>query len=161
MQTKDSPRHLHRWMGNPLLATKRKISATLIKWSESASSYPGKLLGMLGIHLLINAIKELYGMMSASNILCDNKRTLYTFKRKSKRIPAGAKNNNVQRVLWQVKIRVKSLHLLHHVKARQDGYKNVPTSPQRLNNIITIKSSLGNAIFFRFFATDSNLLAWA
>ena len=39
------------------------------------------------------------------------------FKKESKCIPAGAKNNDIQRVLWQVKAKTKSIYLLHHGKA--------------------------------------------
>ena len=74
---------------------------------------------MLTIHLFLYAIEDFYGVMGAKNILCNNKYALYTFERKSKRIPAGAKNNDMQQVPQQVEIKMKSLHLLQHVKAHQ------------------------------------------
>ena len=77
-------------------ATKCNISTTLTEKLDSVSSYQRELLGMLAIHLFLHAIKEFYGVSSSNTILCDNKGALYTFERKSKRIPAGAKNNDVQ-----------------------------------------------------------------
>ena len=78
---------------------------------------------MLAIHLIPLAIEGYYGITGDSSILCNNKGALYTFQNKSKRIPAGAKNNDMQKVLWQVKNKTKSIHLLHHVKAHQNDYK--------------------------------------
>ena len=75
---------------------------------------------MLAIHLFLYTIEVFYGITGSNNILCDNKGTLHTFERKSKQIPAGAKNNNVHQVLQHVKSRMESLHLLHHVKAHED-----------------------------------------
>ena len=87
---------------------------------------------MLAIHLILYAIEEYHRVTGGNNILCNNKCALYTFKNKSKRIPAGAKNNDIQRVLRQVKSKMKSIHLLHHVKAHQDGNKRreVPLEAQ-------------------------------
>ena len=104
-------------------AARRHISARLVERSDSASAYRGELLGMLAIHVILYAIEEYYGVTGDSKVLCDNKGAIYTFQKKSKRIPAGAKNNDIQRVLRQVKARTKSIHLLHHVKAHQDDYK--------------------------------------
>ena len=66
---------------------------------DSASAYHGELMGMLAIHIILYAIKEYYRVTGDSKVLCDNKGAIFTFKKKSKRIPAGAKNNNIQRVL--------------------------------------------------------------
>ena len=78
-------------------------------------------MGMLAIHLILYTTKEYYGVTRGNIIICNNKGTLYTFEKKSKQIPAGAKNNNVQRVLRQVESKMKRIHLLlHHVKAYQD-----------------------------------------
>ena len=81
------------------MATKHEISATLAERSDSASAYHGKVLGMLAIHLILYAIEDYYGVTGDSKVLCDNKGALYTFKKKSKQIPAGAKNNDIQRIL--------------------------------------------------------------
>ena len=103
--------------------TNRNISATLIEKSDSASSYRGELLGMLAIHLFLYTIEEFYEVTDSNNILCNIKGALYTFEWKSKRIPAVAKNNKVQQVLRYARSKIKSLHLLHHVKAPQGDYK--------------------------------------
>ena len=110
-------------------ATGRFISSSLIERSDSASSYRGELLGMLAIYLILYAIEEYYEVNGGTDILCDNKGALYTFQKKSKRIPAGAKNNDIQRVLRQTKSKMKSTHLLHHVKAHQDDTKKIEDLP--------------------------------
>ena len=90
-------------------------------------------MGMLVIHLIILAIEEYYGVIGDSNVLCDNKGALYTFKKRSKQIPAGAKNNDIQKVLWQVKNKTKSIHLLHHVKSIRTTTRGNRTYPWRPN----------------------------
>ena len=105
------------------MAAKRHISARLVERSDSVSAYRGELLGVLAIHVILYVIEEYYGVTVDSKVLCNNKGSIFMFKKKSKRIPAGAKNNNVQRVLQQVKAKTKSIYLLHHVKAHQDDYK--------------------------------------
>ena len=80
-------------------AARRRISARLVERSNSASAYRGELLGMLAIHVILFAIEEYYGVTGDSKVLCDNKGAIYTFQKKSKRIPAGAKNNDIQRVI--------------------------------------------------------------
>ena len=54
---------------------------------------------MLAIHVILYALEEYYGVTGESKVLCDNKGAIFTFQQKSKRIPAGAKNNDIQRVL--------------------------------------------------------------
>ena len=84
---------------------------------------------MLAIHQFPLATKENYDVIvTNNNILCKNMRAIYTFQRKSKRIIAGAKNNDIQQVLWQVKSKTKSLHLLHHIKAHQDDNRGAQIS---------------------------------
>ena len=94
--------------------------ARLVEQSDSASAYHGELPGMLAIHVILYAIEEYYGVTGDSKVLCDKKGAIFTFQRKSKHIPVGANNNDIQRVLWQVKAKIKSIHLLHHVTALQD-----------------------------------------
>ena len=78
---------------------------------------------MLAIHLFLYAAKEYYDVTGANDILCNIKGALYTFERKIQKNPGGHKNNDIQRVLWQVKSKMKSLHLLHHVNTHQDNYR--------------------------------------
>ena len=54
---------------------------------------------MLKIHLILYNIEEYYGVTGGNTIICGSKGALYTFEKKSKQIPTGAKNNDVQRVL--------------------------------------------------------------
>ena len=82
------------------------------------------MLGMLAIRLFLLAVEEFYGTISTSNdICCDNKGALYTFERKSQRVPSGKANTNIQRVLRTVKSRCKSTYVQHHVKSHQDRLK--------------------------------------
>ena len=81
-------------------ATKQKIKGSLVERSEGASSYRGKLLGMLAIHLFLHAVKTLYQVTgTGTNVFCDIKGAIYTFSKKHKRVLAGTKNNNIHRVL--------------------------------------------------------------
>ena len=103
---------------------KTTISGTLIKIFPSADSYRGKMLGMLAIRLFLLAVEEFYGTISTSNdICCNNKGALYTFERKSQRVPSGKANTDIQRVLRTVKSRCKSTYVQHHVKSHQDRHK--------------------------------------
>ena len=61
--------------------------------------------------------------------MCDNKGVLCAFEKKLKRIPAGAKNNDIQRVLRHAKSKARRIHLLHHVKAYQDDNKRREDPP--------------------------------
>ena len=82
------------------------------------------MLGMLAIRLFLLAVEEFYGTISTSNdICCDNKGALYTFERKSQRVPSGKANTDIQRVLRTVKSRSKSTYVQHHVKSHQDRLK--------------------------------------
>ena len=79
---------------------------------------------MLAIYLFLLVTAEYYNVsVTITNIMCDNMGAVYTFKQNSKRIPNGAKNNDVQRVLRKVKSKMKSLHLLNHVLYHQDNYR--------------------------------------
>ena len=114
----------------------RFLSGSLVEWSSSASSYRGELLGMLAIHLFLLALEEYYELSpGSSNIYCDNKGAIYTCERRSKRVPSGSKNADVQRVLRTVKARMKYAHLQHHVRAHQDNVKDrsLLSLPAQLN----------------------------
>jgi len=81
-------------------AAKQKITGSLVKRSEGASSYRGKLLGMLAIHPFLHAVETFHHVTgTGTNMYCDNKGAIYTFSKKHKRVLAGTKNNNIHRVL--------------------------------------------------------------
>ena len=104
--------------------TKRQIGGTLVEISPSADSYRGELLGMLAIRLFLLAVEEYYGAVTEGNdIYCDSKSALFTFEKKSQRVPAGSANTDIQRVLRTIKYRSKSTYVQHHVKAHQDEKK--------------------------------------
>ena len=105
------------------MQTKRRILGTLIERSEYAGSYRGELPGMLAIRLFLLAVEEYHNTISDGNeVCCDNKRALFTFEKKSKRVPTGKTNTDVHRVLRTINLRTKSNFIQHHVKAHQDEY---------------------------------------
>ena len=78
---------------------------------------------MLAIRLFLLAVEEYYGVITSGNdVCCDNKGALYTFAKKSKRVPAGKSNTDILRVLRTVNSRMKSNFVQHHVKGHQDEY---------------------------------------
>ena len=104
--------------------TRRNVRGAFAERSESASSYRGKLLGMLAIYLFLLAVEESGGMEGGTaEVHCDNKGAIYTFETTGKWVPAGSKNADIQRVLRRIKARMKGKQARHHVKAHQDDYK--------------------------------------
>eukprot|EP00985_Skeletonema_marinoi_P026241 scaffold20202_cov139-Skeletonema_marinoi.AAC.1 len=95
------------------------------EFSVAANSYRAEQLGMLALHLLLLTAEEYYQQsLTDANIFCDNKGTIQTFSKEHRRIPAGAKNNDILRVLRRIQTTSKLAHKLQHVKAHQDD--NVP-----------------------------------
>ena len=114
----------------------RKISGTLVEVSPSADSYRGEMLGMLAIRLFLLAVEEYYGVITVDNkICCDNKGALFTFEKKSKRVPSGKANTDILRVLRTINSRTKSNFVQRHVKAHQDEVKKwrMLTFEEKLN----------------------------
>ena len=104
--------------------TGRRISGTLVEKSRSAGSYRGEMLGMLAIRLFLLAVEEYHGVITKDNrICCDNKGALVTFEKKSKRVPSGKSNTDIQRVMRTIYARTKSNFVQRHVKAHQDEVK--------------------------------------
>ena len=104
--------------------TGQKICGHLVERSPDASSYRGELLGMLAIRLFLLAVEEHFEVSSSDNgVCCDNKGALYTFGKKSKRVPSGKANTDIQRVLRSIQSRSRSSFRQHHVKAHQDEVK--------------------------------------
>ena len=104
--------------------SRKSVRGAFAERSNSASSYRGELLGMLAIHLFLLAVEESGGLEGgAAEVHCDNKGAIYTFDKEGKRVPSGAKNADIQRVLRRIKARMKGKHSRHHVKAHQDDHK--------------------------------------
>ena len=103
--------------------TGKSIVGTVLERSPSAGSYRGELLGMLAIKLFLLAVEEFYQTVSSGNkICCDNKGALFTFGKKSKRVPKGRSNSDIHRVVRTINSRMKSKYLQKHVKAHQDDH---------------------------------------
>ena len=102
----------------------RKFYGHFVERSPDASSYRGELLGMLAIRLFLLVVEEHFEVSSSDNgVCCDNKGALYTFGKKSKRVPSGKTNTDIQRVLRTIQSRTRSSFRQHHVKAHQDEVK--------------------------------------
>ena len=79
---------------------------------------------MLAIRLFLLAVEEYHGVITKDNrICCDNKGALFTFEKKSKRVPSGKANTDIQRVLRSINARMKSNFVQQHAKAHQDEVK--------------------------------------
>ncbi len=79
---------------------------------------------MLAIHLLLHAVEQFYQSAGEDNkIYCDNKGAIYTFSKQHKRVSAGSKNSDIQRVLRRVQAQMSSSHQHRHDKAHQDNYR--------------------------------------
>jgi len=103
--------------------TKRRVVGTVLERSEAAGSYRGELLGMLAIRLFLLAVEEFYQVDSTDNsICCDNLGALFTFGKKSKRVPKGRSNSDIHRVIRTINGRTSSKYLQQHVKAHQDDH---------------------------------------
>ena len=101
----------------------KRIIGTVLERSASAGSYRGELLGMLAIKLFLLAVEEFYQTVASGNkICCDNKGALFTFGRKSKRVPKGRSNSDIHRVIRTINSKMKSKYLQNHVKAHQDDH---------------------------------------
>jgi sentrin-specific protease 1 len=105
--------------------SRKVMRGEFAEFSVAANSYRAEQLGMLALHLLLLTAEEYYQQsLTDANIFCDNKGTIQTFSKEHRRIPAGAKNNDILRVLRRIQTTSKLAHKLQHVKAHQDD--NVP-----------------------------------
>lgn len=78
---------------------------------------------MLAIHLLLLTAEEYYERpLTDARIFCDNRATILTFSKEHHRVSAGAKNNDILRVLRRIQATSKLAHKLNHVKAHQDDH---------------------------------------
>ena len=105
------------------MQTKRQILGTLIERSDYAGSYRGDLLGILAIRLFLLAVEKYHSTISDGNeVCCDNKGALFTFEKKSKKVPTGKTNTDVHRMLRTINSRTNSNFVQHRVKAHRDEY---------------------------------------
>ena len=141
------------------------VSGAFVEKSNSAGSYRGEMLGMLAIHLFLLAVEKYCTAPGDNHIFCDNKGAIYTFQRKSKRLPAGAKNADVQCVLRRVKSRMKGSPLWHHMKAHQDdkARRDQLSLPAQLNCYFDdrAKQAIADAIVYNIIQQRANLASRA
>jgi len=68
--------------------------------SPKAESYLAELLGLLAIHVLVAVIEQYFQLgKSTATIACDNKGALFKSKEYRRRIPNGASQADIKRVL--------------------------------------------------------------
>ena len=133
------PKLQRRRMDNPGQCNEKEGSGLTNKWSHLAGSYRGEMLGMLAVRAFLLAVKEYYVQAKSkkgdNKVACNNKGALFTFTKKSKRIPAASCNTDVQRALREANQRSDNAFKLKHVKGHQDRNKKLKNLPleARLN----------------------------
>ena len=116
----------------------KKLYGTLYKFSTKAGSYRAELLGLLAIHVLMSALESFYNLKpSTAKICCDNSGALFKAKEYRRRIPTGASQADIKRVLRNIKTKLKSKFEYEWVPSHQDRYKLWSQLPlvQQLNCI--------------------------
>ena len=94
---------------------------------------------MLVVRMFLLAVEEHFRNKNragtGNRVACDNKAALFTFQKKSKRIPASSSNADVRRALREVQRRSANHYQLRHVKGHQDRTKKRKhmTLEERLN----------------------------
>ena len=92
--------------------------------SLKAGSYRAELLGLLAIHILVAAIEQYFKLdKSTAIIACGNKGTLFKSKEYRRRIPNGASQTDIKRVLRNTKTKLKVSFDYKWVRAHPDDYK--------------------------------------
>ena len=116
----------------------KKLYGTFYEFSTKAGSYRAELLGLLAIHVLMSALESFYNLKpSTAKICCDNSGALFKAKEYRRRIPTGASQADIKRVLRNVKTKLKSTFEYEWVPSHQDRYKLWSQLPlvQQLNCI--------------------------
>ena len=114
----------------------KKLQGSFYEFATRAGSYRGGLLGFLAIHILMAAFEEYFKLDgSSAKIYCDNQEALYKPKELRRRIPTGASQADIKRVLRNVKTKLKATFFYEWVQSHQDRYKfwHQLTIEQQLN----------------------------
>ena len=105
-------------------ATGKRLYGNFYEFSEAAGSYRGELLGLLAIHVLAAAFESFYDIhIGKVKICCDNKGALYKSAEQRRRIPTGASQADIKRVLRNVKGVLRGTLQYEWVPSHQDRYK--------------------------------------
>ena len=76
---------------------------SLSELSASAGNCRGELLEILAVHVFLLAVDFFYGSSTeeqrGNRVSCDNIGALYTFAKKSKRVPVSSSNTDLKRAL--------------------------------------------------------------
>ena len=115
---------------------RKKLQGSFYEFSPSAGSYRGELLGLLAIHILMAALEEYFQLDGhTAKICCDNQGALFKSSELRRRIPTGASQADIKRVLRNVKHKIKSTFTYEWVQSHQDRYKfwHQLTIEQQLN----------------------------
>ena len=101
--------------------TGKEVRGSFSEYSTSAGSYRGELLGTLAINTFLLAFEEYYRLHKNETVVFrDNKGAVYTFSKKTKRVPSGMKHADIQQVKRAVEARMKSKLKHKHVYGHQD-----------------------------------------
>ena len=99
----------------------KEVRGSFSEYSTSAGSYRGELLGTLAINTFLLAIEEYYQLHKNETVVFyDNKGAVYTFSKKTKRVPSGIKHADIQRAKRSVEARMRSTLKHKHVYGHQD-----------------------------------------
>ena len=105
--------------------TGKEVRGSFSEYSTSAGSYRGELLGTLAINTFLLAVEEYYHIHKNETVVfCDNKGAIYTFSKKTKRVPSGMKHADIQRAKRTVEARMKSKLKHKHVYGHQDDRRS-------------------------------------
>ena len=104
---------------------KCKLYGSFFERSPRASSYRGKLLGLLAIHTFAVALEEAYIDIPTheGTICCDNQGALHKSADSRRRIPVGASEADIKRAFRTVKAGLRAHFKYEWVESHQDRYK--------------------------------------
>jgi hypothetical protein len=105
-------------------ATGKRMYGSFYEASGSDGSYRGEILGLAAIHILVAAIEQFYSLTpGTARICCDNRGALFKSKVYRRRIPTGASQADIKRVLRNVKTTLHTTFQYEWVASHQDRYK--------------------------------------
>ena len=89
----------------------------------AAGSYCRELLGMLAVFVFLLAAEDYYRAsireQIENTVSCNNMGALYTYAKKSKRVPVSSSNTDIRGALGEVNRRAQNKYNLDHVRGHQ------------------------------------------
>ena len=120
------------------------ISGSFAEFSAVASAYRGELLGLMAVHLILHALREVTGRLSGKiRVYSDCKGALSKIRwLPTARIPARCRHADILKVLLQTRDAIGEVCVYKHVRAHQDvivGFY-VLGRPAQLNCLMDAKA---------------------